>query len=140
MAKINLERVIVGGIVAGIVINIFEFVLNGVYLAQWWTDLMTSIHRPALGMTAIVEFNVLGFVSGLAAIWTYAAIRPRFGAGPKTAVYAALLTWVTAYVLVGAMPTVMGIYPMDVTLTLVGVGLVEIVMATLAGAYFYKEA
>ncbi len=140
MAAINLGRVVLGGIVAGVVINAFEFVLNGVVLADQWTALMASINRPALGGGEIMWFNLLAFVQGVAAVWTYAAIRPRFGAGPKTAVYAALLTWVTAYVLVNAMPTVMGVFPLSMTLTLIGVGLVEIIVATVAGAYFYKEA
>ena len=104
-----------------------------------WPVRMKSINRPALGMNEIVAFNVFGFIQGLVAIWTYAAIRPRFGEGPKTAVFAALLTWVTAYVFVDAMPTIMGIFELPMTLMLVGVGLVEIVVATLVGAYLYKE-
>ena len=139
MGKINLGRVILGGIVAGIIVNAFEFVLNGMLLDKQWTDLMASINRPALGVTEIVYFNVFGFAMGLVAVWTYAAIRPRFGEGPKTAVYAALLTWVTGYVLVDVTPTIMGIFPMSMTMMLIGVGLVEIVVATLAGAWLYKE-
>jgi hypothetical protein len=139
MGRINLGRVILGGIVAGIIINLFEFVLNGVLLANQWTDLMVSINRPPLGTTEIVYFDIFGFALGLVAIWTYAAIRPRFGAGPKTAVYAALLTWVTGYVLADLMPTIMGVFPMSMTLMLIGVGLVEIIVATLAGAWLYKE-
>ncbi|HWA91196.1 MAG TPA: hypothetical protein VG889_14255 [Rhizomicrobium sp.] len=139
MGRINLGRVVLGGIVAGIVINAFEFVLNGMVLADQWTALMQSINRMPLGVSEVVWFNVLAFIQGLAAIWTYAAIRPRFGEGPKTAVIAALLTWVTAYILVDAMPTIMGVFPLSMTLILVGVGLVEIVVATLAGAYLYKE-
>jgi hypothetical protein len=139
MGRINFGRVIVGGVVAGIIINVFEYVLNGMLLANQWTDLMVSINRPALGMSGIVEYNIFGFAVGLVAVWTYAAIRPRFGAGPKTAMYAALLTWVTAYVLVDISPTIAGIYPMSMACMLIGVGLVEIVVATLAGAFFYKE-
>ena len=139
MGRINLGRVVLGSLIAGVVINAFEFVLNGVVLADQWPELMKSINRPALGMNEIIAFNVFGFVSGLVAIWTYAAIRPRFGEGPKTAMIAALLTWVTVYVLADSAPTIMGIFPMPMTLMLVGVGLVEFVIATLAGAYFYKE-
>jgi hypothetical protein len=139
MGRINLGRVILGGIVAGVIINLFEFVLNGVLLTSQWTALMVSINRPALGGSAIVCFNIFGFALGLAAVWTYAAIRPRFGEGPKTALYAALLTWVTGYVLVDMTPTIMGVFPMSMTWMLIGVGLVEIVLATLAGAWLYKE-
>ncbi len=139
MGRINLGRVILGGLVAGVVINAFEFVLNGVVLADQWPVLMKSINRPVLGMNEVIAFNIFGFIQGLVAIWTYAAIRPRFGEGPKTALFAALLTWITAYVLVDAMPTIMGIFELPMTLMLVGVGLVEIVAATLAGAWLYRE-
>ncbi len=113
--------------------------LNGVLLANQWTDLMASINRPVLGVREIVCFNIFGFAMGLVAVWTYAAIRPRFGAGPRTALYAALLTWVTGYVFVDITPTIMGVFPMSMTWMLIGVGLVEIVVATLVGAWLYKE-
>lgn len=139
MGKINLGRVILGGIVAGIVINVFEFALNGWYYADQWTRVMASINRPALGTHAIVAFNIVGFALGIAAVWTYAAIRPRFGIGPRTAFIAAVLTWVVGYALATAIPLIMGIYPLPMALTMIAVGLVEIVVATLAGAYLYKE-
>ena len=140
MGSINLGRVILGGFVAGVIINLSEFVLNGVVLANQWTDLMASINRPALELNDIIIFNVMGFVMGLVAVWTYAAIRPRFGAGVKTAVYAALLTWITAYVLATGTPYVMGVFTMQMSLSLVLVGLVEIIVATVTGAWLYKEA
>jgi len=139
MGNINLGRVVLGGIVAGIIVNAFEFVLNGVLLAKQWPDLMASINRPVLGVSEIVYFNIFGFAMGLVAVWTYAAIRPRFGAGSRTAFYAALLTWVTGYVFVDITPTIMGVFPMSMTWMLIGVGLVEIVVATQVGAWLYKE-
>ena len=139
MGRINLGRVILGGIVAGIIINAFEYVLNGVLLADQWSDMMKTINRPELGTGEVGGFMALGMVQGLVAVWTYAAIRPRFGEGPMTAVCAAVLTWITSYALVDAMLTIMGVFDISLTLMLVGVGLVEIVIATLAGAYIYKE-
>jgi hypothetical protein len=140
MGKINLVRVVLGGLVAGFVINVFEFVLNGYFLANDWRDLMDSLHLPQLGMDELFWFVGLGFMLGLVAVWTYAAIRPRFGAGPKAAVYAALLVWVTAYVLGNAFPMVEGTITPAIAHTLMLVGLVEIIVATLAGAFVYKEA
>lgn len=140
MGKINLGRVILGGIVAGIVVDAFEYVLNGICLANDWTSLMSSIDRPALSMNGIMWFNVMGFVLGFTAVWIYAAIRPRFGAGVKTAIYAALAVWFVGYVAADATPAIMGVFPMDLYYKLVGVGLVEIIVATIAGAFLYKEA
>jgi hypothetical protein len=140
MGSINLGRVILGGFVAGVIINVFEFVLNGVVLNDQWTELMVSINRPTLTVDDIVIFNVMGFIEGIVAVLTYAAIRPRFGAGVKTAVYAALLVWITAFVLATGTPYLMGVYPFEMAVTLVLVGLVELIVATVTGAWLYKEA
>jgi|SRR5690348_16181449 len=140
MGSINLGRVILGGFVAGIIVNIFEFVLNGVLLADQWPGVMASINRPMIDMHAIIIFNIVGFVYGIAAVWTYAAIRPRFGSGVKTAIYAGGLTWVTAYLIATTTPVIMGVFPLRMACVMVAVGLVEIVVATIAGAWLYKEA
>ena len=140
MSSINLGRVLLGGFVAGIVINVFEYVLNGVVLADQWPGIMSAINRPPLTFHDIVIFNVMGFVEGVVAVWTYAAIRPRFGVGVKTAVYAGVLTWVTAYVLATVTPVVMGVFPAHLAFVMVAVGLVEIIVATIAGAWLYQEA
>ncbi len=139
MSKINLGRVILGGLLAGVVIDIFEFVLNGMVLAEQWKSIMGAMNLPLMGQTEIIWFNALGFVLGIIAVWTYAAIRPRFGAGAKTAVFAGVLTWLTACLYGNAMSTIIGMFPMHLTLTLAGVGLVELIVATIAGAWLYKE-
>ena len=140
MANINIGRVILGGLIAGLIINIGEFVLNAIVLASQWTAVMESIHRPPVGPNQIILFNILSFIEGIAAVWTYAAIRPRFGAGPKTAVYAALLIWLTCYFLMNVFPVVLGIFPASMLAILLAEGIVEIIVATVAGAWFYREA
>jgi|SRR5215469_1780742 len=139
MGKINLGRVILGGIVAGIIIDIIEYVLNAIVLADRWNAIIAAHNLPQFTTNAIIVFNIIGLVTGIAAVWTYAAIRPRFGEGPSTAVIAALLIWIVSYLLPDAGNVVIGLFPMSLTLVLVCVGLVEIVIATLAGAFIYKE-
>jgi hypothetical protein len=138
--SINLGRVILGGLVAGVIIDVFEFVLNGILLADQWAGVMAAINRPPLTMHDIVIFNMMGLIIGFVAVWTYAAIRPRFGAGVMTGVYAGLLTWVTAYLLANVTPVVMGVFSLHMASVLVIFGLVEIVVATVVGAWLYKEA
>ena len=140
MGRINLGRVILGGIVAGFLIDISEFFLNGIVLRAQWLALNAAHNIPVWGMNALIGFNLMGLAIGLVAVWTYAAIRPRFGAGPKTAIYAALLVWVTAYVLMNVSPWLAGMFPLSLVEMLVGVGLIEIVIATIVGAWLYKEA
>jgi hypothetical protein len=139
MGRINLGRVLLGGIVAGIIIDIIEFVLNAIVLADRWTAINAAHNLPPFTTNAIIVFNIIGLVTGIAAVWAYAAIRPRFGEGPATAIIAALLIWVVGYLLPDAGNAVIGLFPMSLAVILVGVGLVEIVIATLAGAFIYKE-
>jgi hypothetical protein len=140
MSKIDPGRVLVGGIVAGIIIDVFESVLNGVVLSAQWNSLAASHNLAAVSTNEIVVFNILGLITGIAAVWAYAAMRPRFGAGPMTAVSAAVLVWVVGYLLPDVSNAVIGLVPMPLTMTIVLVGLVELIVGTVAGAYLYKES
>jgi hypothetical protein len=140
MGKINLGRVILGGIVAGIVIDLFEGVLNGVVLRQQWADVITGLGKsPTLSMKQIIAFNVWGFATGIVIVWLYAAIRPRFGAGPKTAVCAGLIVWATAYGLGIAGPVFLHMFPVGLTALALAGQVVETGLAAVAGAAVYKE-
>lgn len=140
MGRINLSRVILGGLVAGLVIDICEGVLNGMVLADQWGAVMTSLNRPVTpSLKTMVALNIWGFAAGILTIWIYAAIRPRFGAGPKTAMIAGLTMWAAAFALATAVPVFLHIYPVGLALTSVGIEIVEMLLAATAGAYFYKE-
>jgi hypothetical protein len=82
---------------------------------------------------------LLGLAYGLSALWLYAAIRPRFGAGPKTALYAGLAVWVLGSLLPSVNWGPRGLVPGHLFVVAVVVGLVEIVAATEAGAWLYQE-
>jgi hypothetical protein len=45
MGKINFGRMILGGIVAGIVIDLFEGVTNGLILGKQYADAMIALGR-----------------------------------------------------------------------------------------------
>jgi len=140
MGKINLGRVILGGIVAGIVFDILGYLVDGVLLAPRWADAMKALGHPAITSSAIMWFNVLGIVSGIALIWFYAAIRPRFGAGMQTAVCAGLAFWVVDALLPNlSLMWVTGLFSHRLTAYTTAAGLVECVAAAVAGAALYKE-
>jgi len=145
MGKINLGRVILGGIVAGIVADIIDFLVDDVWLAGRWTTAMSKLGQPAsFSAGQLICAYALGIIGGLVAVWIYAAMRPRFGAGVKTAVYAGLAVWVLGTVLpnIGFMLVLFPIHFFGRRLTLYTTlgGLVEVVVGTIAGAALYKEA
>ena len=139
MGKINVGRVILSGIIAAVIINVIEDVMNGMFLASWWNSVAASMNQPPFSGGQIALFNVWGLIIGLAAAWIYAGFRPRFGAGHRTAVIAAVTTWVLAYFLTYFAWAIVG-FPVDLMIVVGVVGFVEIVIATLVGAYFYQEA
>lgn len=140
MGKINMGRVILGGLVAGVVINAFEGVANGVVLEADWVKAMTALGKtPAFSVKQIVYFNVAGFAFGMLMMLAYAAMRPRLGAGAKTALCAGGLVWILGNAIPNSFNAITHVYPLDLMLKLVGIGLVECLLAGVAGAYFYKE-
>src|SRR5438445_6841156 len=112
MTHTNRGRVILGGLLAGLVINIVEFVTNGVVLREAWGQAMQALGKPAqLSAGAIVVFNIWGFLLGIAAVWLYAAIRPRYGAGPGTPIRAGVVAWAIAVFLANLGNYPLGLFP-----------------------------
>ena len=139
MGRINYGRVVLGGLVAGVVLNIGETVLNALILMKDWEDAMRAIGKEPLGGAAIAVMIVLLFGLGVLSVWLYAAIRPRFGPGPKTAICAGLAVWALSYAFpsISGIPT--GVFPTRLFVIATIWGLVEAPIATLVGAWLYKE-
>ena len=139
MGKINLQKVIIGGLVAGLVLNIFDFVLYGVVLKAQMAAAMQALGKPPVPDSVIPWFVVLDFVAGVFLVWLYAAIRPRFGPGPGTAVKAGLAVWFVAGLLHALFEIPMGLMPQNLMVLTTAVMLVQVPLATVAGARFYTE-
>jgi hypothetical protein len=136
----NRNRVLLGGLLAGLVINVGEFLLN-VPIAGGALEAAANEAGLAPPSAAVMAVYVgMAFTFGIVAVWLYAAIRPRYGAGPATAVRAGFVIWLIGY----AFPTVslgaMGLFPAGLLLLVAAWGMVEIPLATLAGAWAYREA
>ncbi len=141
MGKVNWQRVILGGLLAGVIIDVIEWVANGVVFAGDWAAVMKHLGSTTnFSVKQIVALNAWGFLTGIAMVWLYAAIRPRFGPGPKTAVLAGAAMWFMNYALGGSFPVFTHLFPLHLAAVTMLIGLVETVVAALAGAWLYKEA
>jgi hypothetical protein len=142
MGKISARRVIFGGIVAGIICFLGDGVVHGILLKDRWAQIMAALGKSGgdIGRQHPGYFLAYDLLKGLLAVWFYAAARPRFGSGTKTALLAAFTIWL----LVIPIPT-LGLLPMAffsggfvVLWSLYG--LVPIVIGTLIGAWIYRDA
>jgi hypothetical protein len=140
---INTQKVLVGGLVAGVVLTGIDFLVNGLLLADHHRAAMDALN-PALaanmeGSGALAGVIVIDIVFGILLVWTYAAMRPRFGAGPKTAAIAGVQVWLVA-ALLHAFLTMVGMFTWSYFLLGAVSALVMFVVATVVGAMLYKEA
>jgi hypothetical protein len=140
MGRINFARVLLGGLVTGVILNVGEWVLNGIILRDEMQDFFRKCGFPQPGTNFLIIAVAITFVLGIVMVLGYAAIRPRFGPGPKTAVIAALFAWFGVYLYQNVIGLGLGIAPAKTVAIAIGWGLLEYIVATLAGAALYSEA
>lgn len=139
MNRINFSRVLLGGIVAGLIINAGEFVLNGILLRPHIEADMRRMNLtpPGNGFAALAV--ALTFIFAVIAILIYAMARSRFGPGPKTALLVALLLWFCLYAYSGTINMLLINVPPKLILMILAWGIVEYPLGILAGAALYQE-
>ena len=138
----NLQRIVIGGLVAGIICFIGDGVVHGVLLQTRWMDINAALHLPnseADRQASMYWFFIYDLVKGVAALVVYAMIRPRFGAGPRTAIIAGLLTWALCIPLPlgGMIP--MHFFGKKFVLLWSIYGAFPVLLGAIAGAALYKE-
>jgi hypothetical protein len=95
----GMGRLIAGGLLAGLVLSGADFVASNFLLADRWQDVARrhSIDRARMGGdAALVTMLAVDFLLGFVLLFTYAAVRPRFGPGPGTAAIASLIVFLPA--------------------------------------------
>jgi hypothetical protein len=138
---INTGKVVAGGLVAGVVANAIDFVTNTYVLAADWQG-WASAHNvdPATLTSGAVAgtWTAVDFVYGLLLVFTYAAIRPRFGAGVKTAIIAGLVLFLAPTIVLAGFTQMGMLTPAMYVKGTIG-GIVSTLAASVAGAAIYKE-
>lgn len=137
MGKINWGRIFLCGILTGgiwylLALVVFIFVLGR-------TDFAAAVEAAGRPAFPAMPF-ILHLVGGIWTIWLYAAIRPRYGPGPKTAAVAGAALWAIGAV-VDAMWVSSRLSPIHVGALLapVATALPIVIVAVLIGAWPYKE-
>lgn len=137
--NVNLARVFLGGLVAGVVLNIGEVLFNEVLFKSQMEEFMRSLNLPRPSGSFIAIAVILTFALGILIVWLYALIRPRCGPGPKTAICAALIVWFCACIYCGILYGVILGVPIGFAIIGIVWCLVEYSLAAIAGAWLYRE-
>ena len=137
MGRINWLRVLLCGLVTGGVWTLLSVVL----LAVAGEEFMAALRRigPDHSSGGVPLTLIANLAAGIWAMWLYAAIRPRYGPGVKTAVIAGFAWWFLQSLqsakwvtLVGALSN-LNLYP------IAAATLVAMILAVVVGAWMYQD-
>jgi hypothetical protein len=139
---INTQKVLIGGIAAGVVMNIIDFISN-MYILGARMKVESDAFKPGMSDqmmsgTNMVSYIVMDLLLGILLVWTYAAMRPRFGPGMRTATYVAVLFWILAGIFLSGYLH-MGIMSAGLWWSFAIVGLVNTLVSAWVGAKLYSE-
>lgn len=139
MSTINMKRVAIGGLIAGMVLGAIDIVMFGMVLKAPMAVAMRALPKPRMLDLQVPWYVFLDLVAGIAIVWLYAAMRARFGAGPSTALKAGAVGWFFAVLLPTLVQWPMNLMPLSLAGIITGVALVQWPLSAIIGARFYTE-
>ena len=128
-----------GGLAAGILLLASGVALGHGVLGPEYVRAFASHRAHPVSAATVIENTAIRLGYGFLVAFLYAGLRPRFGAGPRTAIVAALFVWVAAFL------------PRYLTLEEFGIltgwrlgvslpwGLAELLLASLLAGWIYRE-
>ena len=140
MARINVQRWLTGGVVAGIVMWLIEGGASVLYMDDMEAALDAHNLSMAMSAATMVTTLLISLIAGWVLVFFYAAIRPRFGPGPRTAAIAAIALWAGGYLLSLIGYGMVGLYSTGMLTVWGVVGLTEMIIAGMIGGWIYREA
>ena len=132
----NRVRVLLGGLAAGLIVNVFEYGGHRVVLDDAWTEAFRALGKTPTGWTTFIPAN---YLVGILMVWLYARLRRRYGGGVKTALRAGLAAWVVFWVIPLLAMQPMDLFPNYLLILAIALGLVGANLAVLVGAWIYRE-
>ena len=140
--EIRIGRLVIAGLVAGLILNIGEAALHAAVLGDATIAAYTALSRTLVAEPLnLASLIVITFAQGIVMAWLYAMIRPRLGSRFTTVARVGLAAWLfsslySAVYLHSGLP---GIFPPGIVWIPVAWELVEYPLAMLAAAAVYGE-
>lgn len=100
-------------------------------------EIIDAVPRPLVTAGRIGSFT-LNVVAGVWAVWLYAAIRPRYGVGPKSAAIAGFSWWLIATVATWQWKDI-GLLKLSGLVGLIAASLPVLIAVTMVGAWLYAD-
>lgn len=143
MTQINWGRLIIGGLIATVILFLTDGLFHEKLFHTYWEGVYNHLGAQEYAQVshgmAVLYFLAFELGRGFLAILLYALMRPFHGAGPKTAVFAAVIAWLTFSVAGPAQFIPLGFYSKHLWLFVAGAQLVTSLVANLVAAWIYRD-
>ena len=141
MPKINWTRLIIGGLVAAVIMFVTDGFFHEKLVKTDWQAVYAALKAtpPEGHGSSMAYFAFFELGRGMITLLLYATLRAFCGAGPKTAVCAAIAGWVAFSLTTPAQFIPLGFLSNALWLKMCAFQLVTTIVATLAGAALYKD-
>jgi hypothetical protein len=142
MGKINWRRVVLCGLLTGVVWGVLYAMALPLVLVERH-DIppslpVTTLDEPGSSTGLRVVVVIMPLVLGISTMWLYAAIRPRYGPGPKTAALAGFAVWFFGSWVDATWAVFKAVRP-GAFVGPAAVSLPIVLVAAVVGAWLYKE-
>ena len=131
--KISTRRVILVGLLVGLVLNVLGGIGNSTLLREAWREAVPHTPVSALSTSQLIFGTALAtvsdFIFAIAFCWVYVAIQPRYGPGISTATRAAVLIWIVGVVVFYIAEVSSGTTPLGLSVATTTLALVTFVPA-----------
>jgi hypothetical protein len=136
MTHLNWRGVVTGGLTAGLVIFLFEFV-QGLFLGHQWAASIRALGKSTdLGPAQSVVMVLWSLAIGYSIVWLYGSLhRHRM----TTALCAGSFVWAVGYLFAMVAPLTLDLIPVRLIAIALAAGLVETLAAAMAGAIIYHQ-
>jgi hypothetical protein len=143
MTKINFGRLFIGGLIATVILFLTDGVLHEHVFHEYWEYVYQGIggHEPtptshgiAIAYSLIFELG-----RGFLAILLYVLMRPFYGAGPRNAVFSAIVAWLAFSVTAPAEFIPLGFYSRRLWVMVAGAQLITSIVANIIAAWIYRD-
>jgi hypothetical protein len=142
MTRLNWSRIILGTFIAAIIMFLSDGFLHEKLLSTDWQSVYANlgVAEPKHNAAGVIYFAIFEIGRAFTAVFLYALMRSHFGPGPKTAVLAAIIGWIAFSVTGPAEFIPLGFYSHALWSKVAAAQFITSILATLAGAWLYKEA
>ena len=142
MKQLDIVRLVLAGLVSGIVIYVVESILNGVILgADWkvWSVVASQVFRMPAETKSLILWGLQALLAGLIGTVVYAAIRTWVGVNLRAAYISGLIVWSVGWLGMSFDKLALGIEPTKMIYYNLLAALLACLLGQVAASFIYKD-